>query len=454
MIDIGFLGNYFRIFINSARTRAFPTKFLVFFTFFPQYFSYYFACTMGTLLKSLVTFVLVSLSSISNALRSPSISRVNSSVDSKEVRKSSSDEQQCDVKANFTELFRSITSIPWENLQPPSSDIKYIKKISYSIILSSVVKFLRDKKNHTNDNEHNTTFLLDLSPSAITDVLSSRSQNQLYSLVSNIIQHHSNVPYHSVHHMFHVLISSNKMLHLILQQDQNEASDLAKSVQKNSFLHFVFIFSAFIHDLDHLGVSNKQLIDEDHHLAKKYSKDTFSIAEFHSISLAFEILVKEEYRHLVKEVFGENENSILRKFHESVKNFVLNTDITNEKRQKSLKDSYMRLVNRDTSHDDEEIFFSVLELCLLICDISSATQSNEIHLDWSGRLLEELKQANPDFESQMRMSWPELQISFYEKHVFKLLRDLEKLEVISSEDMNKLLRLAQESLDHWRKKIK
>eukprot|EP00594_Rhizosolenia_setigera_P003342 CAMPEP_0178941660 /NCGR_PEP_ID=MMETSP0789-20121207/1533_1 /TAXON_ID=3005 /ORGANISM="Rhizosolenia setigera, Strain CCMP 1694" /LENGTH=502 /DNA_ID=CAMNT_0020620925 /DNA_START=2072 /DNA_END=3580 /DNA_ORIENTATION=- len=358
-------------------------------------------------------------------------------------------------KANFTELFRSITSIPWENLQPPSSDIKYIKNVSYSIILSSVVKFLRDKKNHTNDNEHNTTFPPDLSPSAITDVLSSRSQNQLYSLVSNIIQHHNDVPYHSVHHIFHVLISSNKMLHMILQQDQNEASDLAKSVQKNSFLHFVFIFSAFIHDLDHLGVSNKQLIDEDHPLAKKYSKDTSSIAEFHSISLAFEILVKEEYSHLVKEVFGENENSILGKFHESVKKFVLNTDITNEKRQESLKDSYMRLVNRDTSQDDEEKVFSpALELCLLVCDTASATQLNEIHLDWGGRLFEELKQANPDFESQMRMSWPELQISFYEKHVFNLLRDLEKLEVISSEDMNHLFFLAQESLDYWREKIK
>ena len=51
--------------------------------------------------------------------------------------------------------------------------------------------------------------------------------------------------------------------------------------------HFVLIFAAFIHDVDHLGVPNAVLVKERHEKAIKYQN--ISVAEQNSVDIAFEI---------------------------------------------------------------------------------------------------------------------------------------------------------------------
>lgn len=58
---------------------------------------------------------------------------------------------------------------------------------------------------------------------------------------------------------------------------------------------FACLFSALIHDLDHSGKTNQQLIDEGALIAEVY---TSSIAEQNSLDLALSLLMEEHFSDL------------------------------------------------------------------------------------------------------------------------------------------------------------
>lgn len=367
-------------------------------------------------------------------------------------------------ETDYTGLYQSINSMSWEDIQSPSSTISFITDTAYSIVLFHLSNFL--KSNNSGDKTAwSNVNRVDLSRDAISNKLSSKSQDQLYNYISRIIRSHNNVPYHSVHHIFHVLICANKMLHMIQDQPQDQTSDLAKSIQSHRFLQFAFIFSALIHDLDHQGVSNQQLIDQGHRLARKYNGSSVSIAENHSVDLAFEILSHDEYNDLVKEIFGQGENGIhmLDKFHESVRDLVLTTDIANVDRKQKVAKNYQRLINNELLHEDEKVLYA-LEQCLLACDVAPLQQSWTVYRQWCLQLWIEFKEADTKTkiscpfdgkhskkESYCKPShqWNDLQICFLDGYIFPLSRRLDEMEIFTTEDGKKFLDLANTIKKRW-----
>ena len=86
---------------------------------------------------------------------------------------------------------------------------------------------------------------------------------------------------------------------------------------------FACIFSALIHDVDHAGVPNAQLIKENHELGAMY--DNKSVAEQVSVDVAWNLLMEQRYGRLRAAICASDLE--LRRFRELVVNSLMATDI-------------------------------------------------------------------------------------------------------------------------------
>lgn len=151
---------------------------------------------------------------------------------------------------------------------------------------------------------------------------------QLRNYVKNILSAYQAVPYHNFEHCYHVTISVNKMMEMILHPLPDETLPPTFGFRDDPLMQFALLFSALIHDVEHQGIPNRQLANEDDVLAIQYN-DT-SIAEHKSLFIGFNELLKPDYFLLRKAVFPEKED--YRRFRAAVINLVLTTDIASPER--------------------------------------------------------------------------------------------------------------------------
>lgn len=71
--------------------------------------------------------------------------------------------------------------------------------------------------------------------------------------------------------------------------------------------HLALVFSALVHDVEHQGVGNQQLINEEDPLAIKYNGK--SVAENNSLDVARNLLSQDCYSNLRKSMFGYRDSS-------------------------------------------------------------------------------------------------------------------------------------------------
>jgi 3'5'-cyclic nucleotide phosphodiesterase len=81
------------------------------------------------------------------------------------------------------------------------------------------------------------------------------------------------------------------------------------------------VFSALVHDLDHPGVVNGQLCKEGHEWASRYNNQ--SVAEQHSLDLAFRLLEKDQFKNLRRAIYPTVEEK--KRFRRLVVNMVMAT---------------------------------------------------------------------------------------------------------------------------------
>lgn len=76
----------------------------------------------------------------------------------------------------------------------------------------------------------------------------------------------------------HVTMSANKLLKRIVASDsQDEAYGAASVLQSDPLAQFAVVFSALIHDVDHTGVPNAQLVLEKAQIATYYNNQRYAI---------------------------------------------------------------------------------------------------------------------------------------------------------------------------------
>eukprot|EP00980_Cylindrotheca_fusiformis_P007042 scaffold1479_cov127-Cylindrotheca_fusiformis.AAC.1 len=181
------------------------------------------------------------------------------------------------------------------------------------------------------------------SPSSID--IGDEAKSQLRSYLSQIAcMYHDKNPFHNFHHASHVTASVKKLLTRIVKvgegnglavssstypaaggNDENLVDLLAGhsyGITSDPLTQFAVLFSAIIHDVDHPGVPNAQLVKERTRNAQIYKK---SVAEQNSVELAWDVLMSDEYSSLRACIYQTEAD--LRRFRQLVVNAVMATDI-------------------------------------------------------------------------------------------------------------------------------
>jgi hypothetical protein len=157
---------------------------------------------------------------------------------------------------------------------------------------------------------------------------------ELRCFVRVILGGYNKIPYHNFEHAYQVTISANKLMDLVLQSRPFEPVKISSHsllFEEDPLMHLALLFAALIHDVEHQGVPNQQLVLENDPLALQYNDR--SVAEQRSLCIGFMELLKTDYDDLRQVMFpftfvGDG----YRRFRETVTKLVLATDIASPER--------------------------------------------------------------------------------------------------------------------------
>jgi len=276
----------------------------------------------------------------------------------------------------------AITSQDWSNLGF-SDDAKVAPDSSAPVIVDRIVSLMAIRavallSTLDDFDDFSTTcicrtILLDHSrwPSALTrEVII-----ELRAYVERIVQGYQDTPYHNREHAYHVTLSANKLLDLMLISDRYQDNGHQRVVnlsnisdrhnpqslqlpakipktyglRRDALLQFVLIFSAMIHDVHHRGISNRQLMLEDDPLTILFN-DT-SILEQQSLTIAFTEFLQPDFQKVRNLLFPTRD--LYNTFRKRVIDLVLATDIANPERMQLTKDKWKTSFG-DIEQQDEE----------------------------------------------------------------------------------------------------
>ena len=287
---------------------------------------------------------------------------------------------------------------------------------------------------------------------------------QLHDYVSNIAAIYRVNPFHNFEHASHVAMSVVKLLsRIVAPTDLDDGKESVHFKDNASTLHdhtygitsdpltqFSCVLSALIHDVDHAGVPNAQLVQEQAEVATQYKNK--SVAEQNSVDLAWNLLMNEEYAELrtaIYETDGE-----LKHFRQLVVNSVMATDIV-DKELKTLRNlrwdrafsqAASSTSNRDTVNRKATI---VIEHLIQASDVSHTMQHWHIYRKWNELFFIECYQAYEDGRAEKNPAegWYEGELGFFDFYIIPLankLKDCGVFGVSSDEYLNYAIRNRQE----------
>lgn len=156
--------------------------------------------------------------------------------------------------------------------------------------------------------------------------------DQLREFVRRMLKGYKDCPYHNREHAFHVVLSVNKLMDMLLQEKKTKAFGL----RNDGLALMAVLFAALIHDVEHQGIPNRQLASEDDRLAVLYNDQ--SIAENWSLYVGFSEFLQDDFKDLRAALFPNGDD--YRRFRKMVINLVLTTDIASPERTQLAKSKW------------------------------------------------------------------------------------------------------------------
>jgi hypothetical protein len=173
--------------------------------------------------------------------------------------------------------------------------------------------------------------------------------SKLEKIVARIQSGYCMTPYHNFNHAVHVFMGVNSLL----QHSRIKWTRIEKCA---------LLFTAIIHDLEHQGVPNVQLVKESSPLALKYNNQ--SVAENNSFDQSLNLLIDENETMNIFDDFTLNEKL---KFQYLCKEIILATDI-GIANQNNIKAIYSKIENAVKDYSDN--------------DVKGSGNSNDNNSDW------------------------------------------------------------------------
>ena len=273
--------------------------------------------------------------------------------------------------------------------------------------------------------------------------------SQLHTFVEMIASMYRNNAFHNFEHACHVTMAVNKLLKRIVTPEfenlkANETGDIAchlhnytHGINSDPLTILAIVFSALIHDVDHRGVSNLQLINEDKEMAELYKNK--SVAEQNSVDISWDLLMSNEFSDLRACMFATQAE--LDRFRQVVVNVVLATDIFDKElnglRFKRWQKAFSDEVGRSEDYNDLRATI-VIEHIIQASDVAHTMQHWHVYCKWNKRLFQEMYVAY----QQGRMAndpskfWYTGEIAFFDNYIIPLARKLKDCNVfgVSSDE--------------------
>jgi hypothetical protein len=282
---------------------------------------------------------------------------------------------------------------------------------------------------------------------------------QLREYVSAVASMYRNNPFHNFEHASHVTMSVVKLLSRIVAPDvdavnsdlESTLHDYTYGITSDPLTQFACVFSALIHDVDHPGVPNTQLVVENPQLAKFY-KDK-SVAEQNSVDLSWDLLQDSTFNDLRLAICPTEHDRV--RFRQLVVNSVMATDIM-DKDLKTLRNKRWEKAfagdNAEESVKDavDRKATIVIEHLIQASDVAHTMQHWHIYRKWNQRLFEEMYSAYIQGRSANDPSdnWYKGEIGFFDFYIIPLAKKLRECGVfgVSSDEY---LNYAEKNRQEW-----
>lgn len=212
--------------------------------------------------------------------------------------------------------------------------------------------------------------------------------------------------------------------------------DHTYGITSDPLTQFACVFSALIHDVDHAGVPNTQLVNENAELTLRY--DGKSVAEQNSIDLAWGLLVKEEYNELRNAICATT--SELVRFRQLVVNAVMATDLMDQDLKNIRNMRWAKAFieepvsnNVDAKLSDQEVLDQVnrkatvvIEHIIQASDVSHTMQHWHIYRKWNEFFYLECYDAYKKGRCTVDPTdtWYQGELDFYDYYIIPLAKKL------------------------------
>lgn len=234
------------------------------------------------------------------------------------------------------------------------------------------------------------------------------------------------------------MLSTVKLLNrIILPQNINTDPDsgsdrvsLQRRQHENTFgissdplLHFAVAMAALIHDMGHLGLTNKQLIRLQTPEAIKY--EGRCVAEQHSILMSREIVMDPKFAELRSCMFGNNPADISR-YRKFLFNTVLATDICDKELRLMRQERWAKAFGAEqpecrpgNKEDCDRRATIVLDHIIQASDVAHTMQHWQIYIRFNKRLYQELysKFVIGQNDEDPRKNWYKGEIGFFDFYI-------------------------------------
>ncbi|KAG7338222.1 adenylate/guanylate cyclase [Nitzschia inconspicua] len=294
-------------------------------------------------------------------------------------------------------------------------------------------------------------------------------RTQLHDYVYSVAKLYNKNPFHNFEHASHVTMSVAKLLSRIVapdyffEEESKSSHGMAAStlhdhtygITSDPLTQFACIFSALIHDCDHPGVPNNQLVKEGNEIAKLYQGK--SVAEQNSVNLAWDLLRDPRYAALRNAICGSQEEE--QRFRQLVVNAVMATDIMDKDLKKLRDDRWDAAFHKENRLNDilqvNRKATIVIEHLIQASDVAHTMQHWHVYIKWNERLFKELLCAYQAGRSDVNPAnfWYDGELGFFDFYIIPLAKKLSECGVfgVSSDEY---LTYAMENRREWEKKGK
>jgi 3'5'-cyclic nucleotide phosphodiesterase/Adenylate and Guanylate cyclase catalytic domain len=300
-----------------------------------------------------------------------------------------------------------------------------------------------------------------------SDLISSSVKDELREFVHQIARGYRDVPFHNFEHASHVIMSAGKLMKRIVNPDEVDVSkdsvEVARSIHKKTYgissdplMQFAVVFAALIHDVDHTGLTNKELVDSKALVASTYGER--SVAEQNSVDIAWGILMDSAFENLRSVIFPSEEEN--QRFRQLVVNAVLATDIADKELQELRKSRWEATFNIENalSMDEKDLADRkatiVFEYIIQASDVIHCMQHWLTYQKFNTRLFEERFMAwlkGVPGARDPAVGWYAGEIWFFENYIIPLAQKLHECGVFGV-SYHESLNYAQQNLVEWKQK--